>query len=176
LKQDIQQDGTPGGVLQGTSLAYVQMLHSVYAGTDYVFDVYGKQIDGREWGLGVRVADPGNLYTAHLYDNLNGNNNLYAYKWVTNRGTATSIQVGSAMVGQVSSNAWYKMTVKVHAGEIDVYKDDVLALTAADTQFPAGAIALYGESNTLAEWNNVLVRKYAAIDPRTTIGRSMALK
>ena len=172
LIQDIQQDGTLGRVIQGTSLAYNQMLRSLYSGTDYVLEAFGKQIEGREWGLGVRVNDPGDLYTAHLYDDLNGSNNLYAYKWVTNLGTTTGIQLGSAAVGNVNSNAWYKMTIKTHGGEIDVYKDGIPAFIAADTQLAAGGIALYGEPHSLIEWNNVLVRKYAPIDPRATTGQT----
>jgi|HubBroStandDraft_6_1064221.scaffolds.fasta_scaffold41521_2 hypothetical protein len=172
LIQDTQQDGTSGRVLQGTSLTYNQMLRSLSSGTDYVLEAFGEQIEGREWGLGVRVNDPGDLYTAHLYDDLNGSNNLYAYKWVTKLGTTTATQLGSAIVGDVYSNAWYKMTIKAHGGEMDVYKDDILAFIAADTEFAAGAVALYGEPQSLIEWNNVLVRKYTPVDPRATIGET----
>ena len=172
LIRDTQHDGTSGLVLQSASLAYDQMLRSYFAGADYAFEAYGKQLEGREWGLGVRADDTGNLYTAHLYDDLNGSNNLYAYKWATEGATTLGIQLGSAIVGQVNSNAWYKMTIKIHGGEIDVYKDDALAFTAADSQFAAGAVALYGEPHTVTEWNNIVVRKYAAIDPRATVGRS----
>jgi hypothetical protein len=148
------------------------MLRSLSSGTDYVLEAFGEQIEGREWGLGVRVNDPGDLYTAHLYDDLNGSNNLYAYKWVTKLGTTTATQLGSAIVGDVYSNAWYKMTIKAHGGEMDVYKDDILAFIAADTEFAAGAVALYGEPQSLIEWNNVLVRKYTPVDPRATIGET----
>ena len=176
LIPDIQHDGTPGRVLQGTSLAYSQMLHSFYSGTDYVLEAFGKQIEGREWGLGVRVNDPGNLYTADLYDDLTGSNNLYGYKWVTKLGTTTGIQLGSSIVGDIRPNSWYKMTVKIHGGEIDVYKDDSLAFHATDTQLAAGGVALYGEARSLIEWNNVFVRKYAPVDPRATIGQTTRIR
>jgi hypothetical protein len=53
-----------------------QILRSSYTGTDYVLEGYGQLAAGRVWGLGTRVTDQDNLYTANLYEDLD-KNNLY---------------------------------------------------------------------------------------------------
>ena len=72
-------------------------------------------------------------------------------------------------MGTVNANTWYKLSVKVHANAIDVYKDNVLVRQTSSSQYGFGAVALYGEIGTVAEFNNVLVRKYAAVEPSTTL-------
>src|SRR5205085_3388461 len=89
----------------------------------------------------------------------------YLYRWVN--GAATTL--GQTAVGQVNANTWYKLSMKVHANAIDIYKDDVLKFSVADAQFASGRVALYGEANTVAELNNVLVRQYAAVEPTVTV-------
>ncbi|UOA10209.1 DUF2341 domain-containing protein [Methylobacter sp. S3L5C] len=161
-----QQNGTTGGVLQGTiGNSLRQALRSTYTGSDYVLEAYGKQVSGRVMGLGVRSTDQNNLYSINLYEDLDGTNNLYAYDWVS--GNASTLN--NAAVGVVNINAWYKLGVRVHGSAIDVYKDDVLMLQTSSSRYIAGAIALYGEQNTVAQFNNVLVRKYASVEPTTTV-------
>ncbi len=162
---DTQQDGIAGLVGQGSTTA-TQILSSLYSGTDYVVQVYGKQVAGRLWGLGVRNGGVGNLYSANLYDDLNSTNNLYLYRWMNN----SAATLGSASVGVVNPNEWYKLTAKVHGTWIELYKDDVLQVQASDSSLTAGGVALYGEANTVANFNNVLVRKYAAVEPTATVG------
>jgi hypothetical protein len=55
---------------------------------------------------------------------------------------------------------------------VDVYKDGTRKLQATDgtAALPTGGIALYGEGGTAAEFNNVLVRQYAATEPLATVG------
>ena len=160
-----QQDGTAGGVAQGTINTFGQMLISSYQGTDYVLEAYGNQLSSRVWGLGVRAADQNNLYSINLYDTLNGTNNLYVYDWVN--GAASTL--GRTAVGTINSNTWYKLSVKVHGRAIDVYKDNVLALQTSSSQYKSGAVALYGEGGTIAQFNNVLVRKYVPVEPSATL-------
>ncbi len=169
LTSDTQQDGSTGFVAQGSTFSKQILYSRTFNGSDYVLDAYGKQVGGRVWGLGVRVTDTDNLYSANLYDDLTFNNNLYLYSWMSNAQTGT---LGSAATGQVDPNAWYKLTVKAHGSSIDVYKDDVLQIQASDSRFSSGTIALYGEAQTVARFNNVLVRKYVSTEPTTTVSPS----
>jgi hypothetical protein len=164
---DTQQDGTTGGVLSGSTTTR-QILASSYSGTDYVLQAYGKQVSGRVWGVGTRVNTVSNLYSANLYDDLNSTNNVYLYSWVNNGSTT----LGNAAVGTVNANIWYQLMVKAHSNHIDVYKDGVLEVQGTDSNLASGGIALYGENNTVAEFNNVFVRQYASVEPTLTIGGS----
>ncbi len=163
---DIQQDGTMGNVVQGSIGSSVrQVLISSYQGGDYVLDAYGKLLSGRVWGLGARALDLNNLYTVNLYEDLNSTNNLYVYNWINGSGAT----LASTAVGAVNPDTWYKLTVKAHGNLIDVYKDDVLMMQTSSSQFGTGAVALYGEQNTAAEFNNVRVRNYASVEPSATV-------
>ncbi len=166
IVQDVQQDGTTGGVLQAMT-SDVQLLMSSFSGGDYVLDVYGKQLSGRVWGIASRVEDQNDFYSANLYDDLGNTNNLYLYKWTS---SANQAVLGSVALGPVNPNTWYKMSLKSHSSEIDVYKDDVLQIKGFDTTLRTGGVALYGESGGVAEFNNVIVRQYAALDPTSTVG------
>jgi hypothetical protein len=145
------------------------VLSSTYTGTDYTVDMYGKQISGRLWGLGVRGTGQTNLDSVNLYDDLGTTNNLYVYSWVNNSSATATATLGTAAVGTVSANTWYKLSVKVHGTELDVFKDGVQKITATNSSLPSGGIALYGENGTVAEFNNVRVRQYAATEPVATV-------
>jgi hypothetical protein len=45
----------------------------------------------------------------------------------------------------------------------------VLVLQTTSSQYSSGAAALYGEQNSVAQFNNVRVRKYAATEPAVTV-------
>ncbi len=165
IVSDAQQDGAAGGVLKGT-LSGSSVLRSTFSGADYVVDVYGKQLSGRVWGVGVRTSDASNFYSTNLYEDLDGTRNLYMYGWVG--GAATTL--GNAATGAVNLNTWYKLTVKVHGNSLEAYRDGNLQISTSAASFASGSIAAYGESGTVAEWNNVLVRKYAATEPTVTLG------
>ncbi|MGZ3607112.1 MAG: DUF2341 domain-containing protein, partial [Syntrophales bacterium] len=161
-----QQDGATGGVLQGTlGNTGRQILRSNYSGSDYVLEAYGKQLSGRVWGVGVRAVDQNNLYSINLYEDLDATNNLYVYNWVNE----VASTLNNTTVGVVNNNTWYKLAVKVHGNAIDVYKDGILRLQTSSSQYPDGAIGLYGEQNTSVQFNNVLVRKYASVEPTATV-------
>jgi hypothetical protein len=165
---DTQQDGTVGGVAKVTVVSEppsVNALLSSYQGTDYVLEAHGRLLGGRVFGLGTRAMDPNNLYSTNLYDDLDSTNNMYEYNWVN--GSATT--VGTTALGRVDRNVWYKLSVKVHSNSIDVYKNDLLKLQTSSAAHRSGGVALYGEPGTVAEFNNVLVRKYAAVEPFANI-------
>jgi len=169
-----QQDGTSGKVALGVATDR-QILLSTFSGGDYVLEAYGKQLDGVVWGLGVRASDWENYYSLNLNENLDSSPNLFLYSWVNNGGPYATATLGQASVGTVNLNTWYKLTAKVHSSEIDVYKDGVSEITGTDSSLASGSVALYGEANTFAEYNNVLVRKYASADPTTSVGSTPSL-
>ena len=168
---DTQQDNIVGGVMQGFigTNDVRQALLSIYSssGSDYVLEAYGKQRVGRVWGLGVRATDQNNLDTINLYNDLDQdvvNGNLFAYNWTG----GVSSTLLSAATGTVDANKWYKLKIMSHGNFIDVYKDDVLKLSTSDTAALGGKIALFGEKETVAEFNDVLVRQYADTEPSAT--------
>jgi hypothetical protein len=146
------------------------MLYSKYKASDYVLEAYGKQLSGRVFGIGARVASSTSLYSLNLYGDLDSTNNLYLYRW---SGTSAAT-LKSAAVGQVNASTWYKLSLKVHGSTIELYKDGALKGQATDSQIASGGVALYGESGTVAEFNNVIVRKYAAQEPAATVGAANA--
>ena len=160
---DTQQDGSVGGVAQvsiGSSIR--QALLSSYQGSDYVLEAYGKQLVGGVWGLGVRATDQDSLDLVSLDGT---DDQLKVTDWVDG---IESSQTGTA-TGAVDANTWYKLSIKAYGNKVDVYKDDVLALQSTGSTGLGNSIALYGANDTVAEFNNVLVRKYAATEPSVTV-------
>jgi hypothetical protein len=137
-----------------------------------VFQAQGNQASGTVWGLGIRAADFENEDTVNLYDNHNGGNNLYTYKLVNNVATQLGAKVASSTI---NTGIWYKLAVKVHGSSIDAYFNDALVSSSTDSTYTSGTATLYGQNGTVAEFNDVLVRKYAAADPISTIGVSQSL-
>jgi hypothetical protein len=168
-----QQDGSIGYVAQGLTSANQILYSTNYQGTDYVLEGYGQQRSGRVWGLGARVTDANNLYSINLYEDLDGTNNLYVYRWLGNNTTTWS----NAALGTINLNTWYKLTVKVHGNFIDVYFNDSTtpAISRSDSTFASGRVALYGEAGFTAWFNDVRVRKYANPELSTTLGTPTAV-
>jgi len=169
LLKDTQQDGTTGLVVQARTSS-PQLLQSVFSGTDYVLEAYGKQVQGRVWGLGFRVSDPNDFYSVNLYDDLNTTQNLYTYSWISNSGNLEATTLGSAAVGTVNAGTWYKLSVRAQGSSFDIYKDDVFQIHTSDATHASGGIALYGEGSTVANFNDVLVRQFAVADPTFVLG------
>jgi hypothetical protein len=166
LITDLQQDKTKGIVLRAATPDRQILYSTTFQGTDYVLEASGKQLLGREWGLGIRVQGREELYGAHLYDDMPDRDNLYIHR--LNRDSATVL--GSFPVGVVDLNTWYKLTMKVHGNLIDVYKDGELKIHTADAAFVSGRIALWTGDRTITEFNNVLVRKFTDSEPTVTAG------
>ncbi|MBZ5667093.1 MAG: DUF1080 domain-containing protein, partial [Acidobacteriia bacterium] len=165
----IQQNGTMGTVAQAIT-ADREILRSSYSGSDFVLEGFGKQGAGRIWGLGIRTTDLQNTYTLNLYEDLDGTNNLHFYRWANGNPLAT--ELWTTAVGPISLNAWYKLKIKVQGNSFAIYFNDTLKTPTpiSDSQFSSGAVALYGEAGTVAQFNDVRVRKYATIDPVTQVG------
>ena len=72
-------------------------------------------------------------------------------------------------MGPVGYDDWYEMQVSAHGDTFDVYLDGVYEHTGTDVFIPAGAIGLYGESLTVAHFEDVRVRKYTALQPTVTL-------
>ena len=143
-----------------------KILESTYkTGSSYVLDAYGQQVSGRVWGLGVGVTDAKDLDSINLYDDLNGSDNLYMYKWTS--ANALGHPIADAAVGTVNANQWYDMTAKVAGTAISVYLNGTLEAQGTDSALTAGSVALYGEAGT-EEFSDVFVRQYAATDPTVT--------
>ena len=167
-----QRDGTTGFVAHGSTSGR-QFLASSFDGTDYVLEGYGRQGSGRMWGFGVRLSNVLNNYTLALYQDLDGGDNLFLYRW--SGGASTPLWSGA--VGVIDAGAWYKLTVKVHADSLAIYFDDSL-MTATPVEgggSASGHVALYGEAGTVAQYDGVWVRKYAAIEPSASIGPEVVL-
>lgn len=162
-----QQNGISGKVVQGITTANRLLQTLYFSGTDYILEAYGKQVSVVGWGLGFRCYDPTNSFTANLYENLDEYDNLYIYNW----GGTAPLKVISAGIGVIDLNIWYKMTVKAHGSNFDVYIDDIPGINnATNSSHPEGGVGLFGENGTNAYFNDVRVRKYAAIDPSASIG------
>lgn len=162
-----QQDGTSGPVARAVTTANSVLLSS-FSGTDYIIEGYGRQLAGRVWGLGVRAQNRQNLYSLNLYEALDNDprHNLHFYTWAN--GTVT--QDVYADLGIIDLDTWYKLSVKAHGGLFDLYFNDVFQGTVSDNTFSSGAVALYGESGTDAQFNDIRVRKYAASEPVALVG------
>ena len=169
---DTLPNGLSGSVLQGTTnIPNNELLYSAsYTGTDYIFEAYGKQVSGREWGLGARLNGPTNLYSSNFYADLDGSNNLYVYKWLNNNGSNWATQLGSVAVGTVNLNTWYKLSMAVHSSSIDVSVNGVPWEHTTDGQFPSGGVAIFGGENMVAHFSHVRSRQYAVTVPTMTIG------
>ncbi|WP_164000155.1 DUF2341 domain-containing protein [Pyxidicoccus caerfyrddinensis] len=169
--QATQPDGTTGAVAQGFTVEG-QVLQSSFTGTDYVVEVNGRQLTGSVWGLGVRGTDSENLVSINLYENLDTQQNLYAYAWAG--GVPT--EKAKAEVGAIQVNEWHKLTARVQGDVIRVSVDGVHKLQITDTRANAGSgVALYGEAGTRAQFDNVFVRKFVANEPAVLVGAEKAL-
>ena len=169
---DTLPNGLSGPVLQGTTnIPNNELLYSTsYTGTDYIWEAYGKQISGREWGLGARLNGPTNLYSSNFYADLDGTNNLYVYEWLNNNGSNWATQLGAAAVGTVNLNTWYKLSMAVHSSSIDVSVNGVPWEHTTDGQFSSGGVAIFGGENMVAHFSYVRSRQYAATVPTTAVG------
>ena len=157
-----QQNGTEGLVLQGTT-SDKQLLRSSFTGSDYTVEAYGRQTGGRVWGLGVRAQDRRNTYTLSLYEDLDNDplHNMHFYTWVNGLVPGDTY----ADLGVIDMNTWYKLKVKAHGNSFDFYFNDVLRGTATDNTWATGAVGFFGETGTIAQLNDIRVRKYAATEP-----------
>lgn len=165
VQTDTQQDGTSGGVAEGIAGSAYRILKSSFTGTDYILEGWGKQVAGRTWGFGIRTTDVTHTYSLNLYEDLDATANMYLYNW---NGEAST--VWSANQGTINMNAWYKLGVKAHGSNLDIYFNDQLRSTQTNSQWASGAVALFIDNNQTARYNDVRVRKYSASEPSVSLG------
>lgn len=158
-----QKNGASGNVVQGVTTAF-QILRSAFTGNDYVLEADGYQVSGPEWGLGFRVSNNLNYYTTNLY---HGIDEMYLYNWVN----GGAVAVTHPPAGSINPATWYTMTVKAHGNYFDGYiNNNQIISNASNSDHPNGSVALFGESGTNAYFNDLRVRKYAAIEPTAFVG------
>jgi hypothetical protein len=157
--------GSQGLVLQGNTFER-QILVSSFSSTGYILEASARQISGRVWGLGVSAANAANLYSVNVYNDLDPQPNLYLYRW--SNGTAS--QLASASIGPIAPNAWQRLSVKIYASTIEIWVNNQRKIQMSDPGLTSGPVALYGESGTIAQFDDVFVRKYAAPEPTVALG------
>lgn len=162
-----QPNGQQGMVGQG-STNDEQALKTSYSATNYMLESAGRLIEGRTFGIGARGTDAENGYRLNLYEDLDGEPNLFLYRLVNGFGT----ELWSAAVGTVDKDTWYTLGLRVNDSQLRVYFNDVLQTPApiVDTQFDTGPALLTGESTSLAQFDDVRVRKNADIEPTSVRG------
>ena len=143
-----------------------QMTRSVFVGEDYVVEAYGQQVAGGVWGIGVRATDVDNLYFTNLYEDLDDSrDNVYTYWRVGGSGSA----VAQTDVGLIDLNTWYQLGVRIAGTDIEAYLDGSLELQGSHSGLSIRPISLFGEANTVAYYDDVRVRKYAATEPTAAV-------
>jgi len=162
----MQQNGSTSYVAQGTVTTGNQILQGlVFSGTDYIAEVYGRQISGNNWGLCTRVTAANSYYLTALYDNHDTEANLFTYEW-----NPLTHPFWSTALGTISPNVWYKMSVKVFGSNIHVFIDDIQWQTIEDSNHTSGGVALWLQATETAQYNDLRVRKYATEDPVCVAG------
>ena len=137
------------GVLVGTTTGYQDLMLNVKDAekwTDYTFEVKGKLIAGRIWGVCFRYVDTLTNYRLNLYEDLDAANNLYIYKRVS----GTFSEVNKVPVGQIDKDTWYTLKLAITGETMTAYLDDDLKIEVEDKAggIDEGTIALEGETNT----------------------------
>jgi hypothetical protein len=161
-----QQNGISSYVAQGTVSTGNQILQSSgFTGSDYITEVYGRQITGNSWGVCTRVTAINNYYLTALYDNHDAENNLFTYEW-----NPSTHPFWATALGTINPNVWYKMSIKVFSNNIHVFINDLQRLTISDSNHPAGGISFWLQATATAQFNDLRVRKYAADEPASTLG------
>ena len=167
VRDTVQWNGRTGAVAEGATTGR-QFLEGAFRDSDFVIEAFGAQETGRMWGLGVNEVDVLNGYTLSLYEDLDGGDNLFLYRWTN--GISTEVWRGAA--GPIAPGAWYGLAAKVHADSLSIWFGDSLLtpVPVAGGGPAAGHVTLYGESGASALYDDVRVRKYAAVEPVTAVG------
>jgi hypothetical protein len=166
-------DGTFVPSLRGSATRN-ELLLSTFSGSEYVADVFGRQVNGRVWGVGVSSSDSSNLVSVGLFGNLNGASNLYVHEWSNANGVTAATELARASAGTVDPLTWYKLTVKVSGASIAVAVNDRPVLQAVSSRCSAGRLALYGGAGSSFEIARVRVRKYSEVEPGVSMGSETA--
>jgi Domain of unknown function (DUF2341)/Putative Ig domain/CARDB/FlgD Ig-like domain len=163
-----QPDGATGVVASVVADGW-NTLRSSFAASDYGVEVYGRLLGGRVLGLSARTPDGVNGYSLNLYEDFDDSDNLFLYRW-SNGG---AVEVWSDAVGPIAFDTWYKLGLRIGPDGVSVRLDDVLRTPTpvdADPDAEPGSIALYGEAGSFADFDEVKVTRYSALDPKAVVG------
>jgi hypothetical protein len=147
-----------------------QQLLSSYSARDYAVDVYGRRVSGPMWGLVVHAILDRKLYALTLFDNGDGSADLFVDFHETGTSNGASTPVGRVALGRFDLSQWHRLSVKLLGPVMDILVDDVPKLRVEGMQHDSGAIALYGEAGTRAQFAAVAIRKYTGFEPATIAG------
>ena len=164
------------GVLVGTTAGYQDLFLDVEGAdkwTDYTFEVKGKLIAGRIWGVCFRYVDTLTNYRLNLYDDLDAANNLYIYKRVN--GNFSEVQ--KVPVGQIDKDTWYTLKLSITGDTMKAYLDNDLKIEVEDKAggIDEGTIAMEGEGGTTFHVEYVKIEgkgipsSQSAVNPTATI-------
>jgi len=148
----------------------MQLLYSTYSGGDYVFEAYGKQLQGRVWGLGARVNNPSNFLL------------LQPLRRLVPSQKPLRIQLAERQckrVGQRCGRSGERQHLVQADSQVARRRDGCLqGWRAADPyvrrHFPIWRSCALRRKRTVANFSNAVVRKYAAFDPTATLGQRAA--
>ncbi len=110
--------------------------------TDYTFEVKGKSIAERFWGVNFRQVDFQNNYRLNIYEDLDATNNFYIYK----KAAGAFTEVMKVPVGKIDKDTWYTLTLSITKNAMKAYLNGELKIEAEDktAPFDAGTLALQG--------------------------------
>jgi hypothetical protein len=143
-----------GGELNATLAGYQDLfLVGSEEWTDYTVEFKGKLTGGRILGMAFRYTDTNNNYRLNLYEDLDHTNNLYVYLRVA----GAFSEVMKVPVGQIDKDEWYILKIEVVGDSIKAYLDGELKIEAQNDAHGGGGIAFEGETNTIAQFDDLLV-------------------
>ena len=142
------------GELSGTTTGYQELfLVGSEEWTDYTIEFRGKLTGGRVLGMSFRYTDTNNNYRLNLYEDLDNADNFYVYV----RTAGAFSEVMKVPLGEIDKDEWYDLKIEVEGDSIKAYLDGELKIEAQNGAHPEGGIAFQGETNTIAQFDDLVV-------------------
>ena len=142
------------GELSGTTAGYQDLfLVGSETWTDYTVEFRGKLTGGRILGMAFRYTDTNNNYRLNLYEDLDNTNNFYVYLRVA----GAFSEVMKVPLGEIDKDEWYTLKIEVEGDSIKAYLDGELKIEAQNSAHEEGGIAFEGETNTIAQFDDLSV-------------------
>ena len=144
------------------------LLMTALQGSDYVFEARGRLRDRRsKWGLALRAQDADHHYRVELERLANGGAHVRVYRIA---GGQPAADLAAASRLDADPLTWLKLTVAVQGDRLRVDLNDQASLLAVDPEarLAAGHSALWVDGG--AQFDEVVWRKPAALEPVALIG------